>query len=325
MKITAISAILVVFLVFTSIGCVFIYFGNGGNYQASASLTDNGTVSYSLSGDATQYRYSVFSDTSLPDKIYFYLDDSYPVFLNDYYTQSEFFSVMKQMLERRGYSSVDYVDTENLPIVMEQPNIGIFFITGALPDIVVDDGSFCEWMENGGTVYWTGPEIGRYVLTKDSLVDNEKGFFDGNVNNDEESIYAYNETEMFTYTEMRYDDCLYGLKVDQPNSLCVSYCSEEGYSSVSVAKLFNGNAIIFGDNIAATNKISQVLSDRTCCADLIICGLTYSSHGIDYGHGSMKGSINANTVVDTSSFSKKMFFISVGTNLSNWSKSIDLD
>ena len=325
MKITAVGAIMIALLLLISVGCLFVYFSNGGNYQASASVDDDGTVSYSLSGNTTQYRYSIFSDTQLPDKIYFYLDDSYPVFLNDYYTQSEFFSVMKQMLERRGYSSVYYADADELPIVMKQPNIGIFFITGALPDVVMDDGSFCEWMENGGMVYWTGPEIGRYVLTKECIVEYEKGFFDGNVNNDEESIYAYTETEIFPYTEMRYDDCLYGLKTNQPDSLCVSYYSEKGYSSVSVTKLFNGNAVIFGGNIAATNKISQVLSDRTCCADLIICGLTYNSHGVDYGCGSMNGDISANTSVDTSSFSEKMFFISVGTNLSNWSKSIKLN
>lgn len=324
MKIDATIMILIAFSVIMAAGSIFVYYNNNSNYQASATLESDGTISYTLSGDSTQYRYSVFSNTSLPDKIYFYLDDSYPTFLNDYYTQKEFFSVMKQMLERRGYSSVEYADADDLTGIMSQSDIGIFFVTGALPDTVMDNSNFCKWMENGGTVYWTGPEIGRYVLTKDSIIDHGTGFFNGNVNNGTKSIYAFNEAQLFAYTETRYDDCLYGLKLDQSNSICVSYYSDDGYSSVSIAKLFNGNAVVFGGNVATTKKISQVLSDRTCCADLIICGLTYDSQGIEHGSGSFKDNISSKTTTDTSPFSDKMFFISVGANLSNWSKSIKI-
>ena len=325
MKPDATVMILVIISIFIAIGCVFVYCNNGDGYQASAKLESDGTVSYTLTGNPTEYRYSVFSNTSLPSKLYFFLDDSYPAFFNGHYVQSEYFSVMKQMLERRNYTSVYYVDTNGLADAMSQPDVGIFFVTGALPDAVMDDGSFQDWMENGGTVYWTGPEIGRYVLTKDGIVDLEKGFFDGNVNENEESVYAYNESEMFRYTQTRYDDCLYSLRADQPDSLCVSYTSDDGYSSISVARLFNGNAFVFGGNIATTGKVSQVLSDRTCCADLIICGLTYESQGLEYGKGSMKNGIESRTDVDTSAYSGRLFFISVGTNLSNWSKSIELN
>jgi len=104
----------------------------------------------------------------------------------------------------------------------------------------------------------------------------------------------------------------------------LAYISDDGYSSVSVAKLFNGNVTVFGGNIATTENVSQVLPDRTNCADLIICGLTYESDGLDYGKGDIRGNLTSKTSVNVSTYSDVLFFISVGQNTSEWSKSITL-
>ena len=328
MKVSSTTVILVLLSVFLLVGCMFVYCNGGGDYQASAEMNTDGTVSYSLSGSATEYRYSVFSGTSLPEKIYFYLDEDYASEFNNYYTQSEFFNVMKQMLERRNYSSVDYVDAEGLVAVMNEYDSAVFFVNGALPDTIYSGdlsvSPFKTWMENGGKVFWSGPEIGRYVSTRDGVIDKESGFFGGNVNNDKDSLYGYNESEMFKYTEIRNDDILYGLRTDQSDSIAVSFVSDDGYSTLSVAKLFNGNITVFGGNIATTENVSQVLLDRTYCADLLVCGLTYESEGLDCGKGTVNGSVTSKTDTDISSYSNCLFFITVGQNASKWSKSVTL-
>ena len=324
MRASAEITLLALFTAFILIGCVCVYHNGCGDYQATASLNGDGTVSYTISGPADEYRYSVFSDTSVPEKVYLYLDSSYASDFNNYYAQSEFFGVIKQMLERRGCTSVGYVDAQGLKDVMADCDSAVFFVSGTLPDTVYNDPAdslFKTWMENGGTVYWTGPEIGRYVSTSTGVTDFGKGFFDGNVNTDG-SVYGYNESEMFRYTGMRNDDCLYGLRADQPDSKVLSFVSDDGYSSVSVAKLFNGNVTVFGGNIATTENVSQVLLDRTCCADLLICGLTYTSEGLDHGSGKVSGSVSS--VTNTGVSPGDLFFIAVGPNASDWSRGIPL-
>ena len=326
MKVSTEITVLALFTVFILVGCAYVDCNGNGTYQATAGIDGDGTVSYTLSGPSSEYRYSVFSDTDVPEKVYLYLDETYASDFNNYYIQSEFFGVMKQMLERRGCASVEYADAQKLKDVMTEYGSAVFFVSGALPDTVYngnDSDPFCVWMDNGGTVYWTGPEIGRYVSTPSGVTDRGTGFFGGDVNTDG-SVYGYTESEMFTYTGMRNDDVLYGLRVDQPDSKVLSFVSDDGYSAVSVAKLRNGNVTVFAGNIATTENVSQVLLNRTCCADLLICGLTYTSEGLDCGGGSVRGSVESSTQADVSPYSGRLFFISVGPNASDWSKGIPI-
>lgn len=317
--------VLMVAAIILAAGALYVYFNDSGSYDAKASL-DSDTVEYTLNGPSSEYCYSVISGTDLPDKIYFYLDMVYDSNFNDYYVQSEYFSVMEQMLERRNYTSVEYVNAQQLVKVMNEPDSAVIFISGALPDTVYSgeaDSPFKKWMDLGGTVYWSGPEIGRYVSTKTGITDLGSGFFGGDVNTDQKDPYAYNESEMFRYTHTRYDDSLYGLRADRANSLPLAYVSDSGYSSVSAAKLFGGNAIIFGGNIATTETVYEVLMDRTYVADLLICGLTYESKGIYAGSGTVHGKASAS--FDVTSESDMVFFIAAGEPASHWAKAIQLN
>ena len=91
-----------------------------------------------------------------------------------------------------------------------------------------------------------------------------------------------------------------------------------------MAKVLGGNITVFGGNVSVTKNVSQVVTDRTCCADVVICGLTYQSEGLDHGTGTLKGSLSSNTGKDVSAAVNKVFFITVGEPASNWSKTIGL-
>ena len=326
MKASPAIAILVIFTLFTGAGAFYVYGNDCGSYDATASMNADGTISYTLSGPNSEYRYSVFSNTKIPDKVYMYCDESYASDFCDVYTQNEFLHVLASMLERRGMAT-GFVDAEQLADIMAHPEYGVFFASGALPSTVYDGnpGSLFEmWMTSGGTVYWTGPEIGRYISSPEGVTDLGTGFFGGNVNTDEKNKFAYDQSDMFAYTQTRYDDCLYGLKADAADSLPLGYISEGNYSSVSVARLFGGNVTVFGGNVAVTKNVSQVVTDRTCCADLMICGLTYQSQGLDCGNGKIMKNVSSSTSADVSSASDRVFFISTGGPASDWAKTIPL-
>lgn len=321
--------IVAVFAVVMVLGAYYVYYNDDGSYEATAEINADGTVTYTIAGPSSSYTYSVFSDTKLPEKLFLYCDESYMSDFSDHYIQSEFLQVLKSMLERRGLIA-EFADAEDLIGVMDHYDYAVFFASGALPDTIYDgrtdgDSLFVRWMSNGGTVFWTGPEIGRYVSTQDGVVDHGKGFFGGDVNTSEEDDqFAHNVSDMFAYTLLRYDDCLYGLRADRADSLPLSFISDDGYSSVSVAKVLGGNVTVFGGNVATTDIVSQVVTDRTCCTDTIICGLTYESKGLDHGKGVVKGSTSAVTGIDVSGFSGAMFRIIVGEPASHWSKAIDI-
>ena len=311
------------FAVILAIGCWNVYFVDHGDYDCSCIVND-GSISLSVTGTDAQYRYSVYSNTRAPDDIYLYLDERYPSDLNTYYQQSDFLNVLKDMLERRGMDSTGFVDADGLKDVMTS-SCTIVFVSGALPDTVYDGTGtdlFTHWMDMGGNVFWTGPEIGRYVSSPDGAKDLGKGIFNGMVCTEKDS-FGYGHSDMYQYTCVRYDDCTYGLSVDVPDSLSLGYVSEDGYSAVSVAKYMNGSVTVFGGNVAVTENISQVLTDRTFFSEIVISGLTYQSVGLAHGEG-MVSDKDVMIDLDVSSFTDVNLTVIVGEPASKWGRTFIL-
>ncbi len=303
------------------IGGAYVYLGSSGSHDCHAEITSDGKISYELTGSASEYRYSVFSDTKNVSTVYLYLDEDHvhdPVSTG---SQKEFLSVISKMLEKRGVHT-EYADSQGLRNVMKDSDSVVLMISGALPNTVYGDSTvFEEWMTAGGTIYWAGPEIGRYVSTLDGLKDLGKGYFDGNVCNAPDT-YGKTASDMLEYTGTIYYDCSYGIKADLPNTKSLSFISDDGYSSVTVSKLFNGNVTVFGGDITESKQVVGDVTDRTCCADLIVCGLTYKSEGLDAGHGTTDGKATGVTSVSVTGKTGVAFFICTGTPASDWSKCI---
>ncbi len=298
-------------------GAFFVYFNAHGDYSADIQMSEEGKVTFSVSGVDAELMYSLYSGTDLPEHIYLYYDESYKSDLNTNYQQKEFFDVLKKMLERRNYSDVSFCNASELKTILESDrDCGVFFVTGALPETVYrkDVTLFQEWMESGGTVYWAGPEIGRYVSTKNGVEDLGTGFFNGMVSTEKQ--FANKQSDMFKGTKLRYDVCDYGLSLDVKDSLPLGYVNDR-YSAVTAVKLFNGNAIVYGGNIAYSENISHELMDRTSCADLIISGLTHHSSVLSHGTGKVSDGRFTAGPIGTSE--DVILFIGVGTPATSWS------
>ena len=317
----AVTLIIALFAAVLVIGGVYVYLDNSGSHDCHAEIASDGKISYELTGSASEYRYSVFTNTKNIDTVYLYLDEDHvydPVSVD---SQKEFLSVISEMLEKRGVHT-EYTDSQGLRNVMSNSDSVILAVSGALPNTVYGDSTvFEEWMTAGGTIYWAGPEIGRYVSTLDGLKDLGKGYFDGNVC-DTPNTHGKTASEMQKYTGAFYYDCSYGLKADLPDSKTLSFISDDGYSSVTVSKLFGGNVTVFGGDITESKQVVGDVTDRTCCADLIVCGLTYKSEGLETGHGTSGGKVSGITGISVTGKEGAAFFICTGTPASDWSKCI---
>jgi len=201
----------------------------------------------------------------------------------------------------------------------------VFFVSGNLPDTVYDGTDSCtfvQWLDAGGRVYWTGPEIGRYISSQDGIRDLGKGLFNGMVCEDD--VYGYNHSQMYEYTKIRYDDCLYGLSSDVPDSLPLGYVTDDGHSAVTVAKLKASSVTVFGGNVAVTDNVSQVLTDRTFCAEIVVSGLTYGSKGLEHGEGTLNGNAEIVIKADPSAYDAVSLSVFAGEPASRWGKTLEL-
>ena len=320
MKVKFEYAIFAVFAVLLVIGCWNVYFNEHQSY--GVSLNGDG---FTVTGPPSEYRYSVYSDTDVPDKLYLYLDERYPSDLNSYYQQSEFLGVLKKMLEDRGMKDIQYVDADSLKDVLTG-DCAVFFVSGNLPDTVYDGTDTCimvQWLKTEGKVFWTGPEFGRYVASTNGITDLGEGLFGGKVCSEKDK-YGYTHSEMYQYTTVRLDDCTYGLSTDIPDSLPLGYVTDDGYSAVSVAKLYASSVTVFGGNIAATETVLEVLTDRTYCSEIVVSGLTYQSKGLTHGSGSLNGSANVGLDLDLTLYTSASLSVFTGEPASNWGRTVPL-
>jgi hypothetical protein len=176
---------------------------------------------------------------------------------------------------------------------MAQPAAGkgLVFLSGALPSTVYSGSAsdkVLTWIHNGGTLYWAGEALGRYVGNNDKTVrevaDYESLFFGvgGCLNTRTEDCRAYSEITDNNYgrhLSLKSNDVRYGVKIGSvPDSLCVGY-SEDGYASATLTKCGAGMICVMGGNYSN--------SQRMDLANIIASGLCYCSSEIGCKEGTV--------------------------------------
>ena len=172
-----------------------------------------------------------------------------------------------------------------------------------------------EWMDNGGTLFWSGPEIGSLVSHADDYEKAEIGrLFNGHINEgkaqDIESISDMGQIIGFSLA-----NCIpFGLEKNYPDSVCLSTCSKD-YSSASVLKYSSGRIFIFGGQLTNTE-----LANHTALAEMIICGINENTI-VKCNKSFHKGYGDASGTVDTSISSGDVLLLTIGKPYSSWARS----
>lgn len=279
--------------VILSVVCAIMVAGAAVAYcfqsDTSFSVTgnDDGTVSIRASGMLPEeVTYRLLSDTEVPDRIYMYLDEDYTGDLVSYRDQNRYLSSFMNLLSERGYRTAELVDAKRLALIVSDPSSAsgsaVLFASGAIPETVYPSDSenmMEDWLDNGGTVYWAGPDMGRFRATSDGKTVEVPGggvFGDGiNVGPDEPCrVFETSDiSEVMGFTDCYAD---FGLKRDYLGSKVLGLYDE--YSSLSVVPVSAGRMYVLGERFSNL-EVEQIYA----FADIVVCGITENTSVKDSG------------------------------------------
>ncbi len=317
-----ITAAICIFLI---IGCVLIY-GVHYDYNADASLNEDGSVDYTLTSSLSTYcACVVMSDLDFKSNTYLYLDADYKSFYPAS-TQKTFMKTLKDVFEKRNYLNVKYVNSKELKDVLTTSvaiDSMIIFASGTLPDTVYTENGpelLKDWLNKGGSIYWAGPNIGSKMSTHDDIIDTKYGLLTGLVSDEKSSQTVKYASEFSMKMYYSFKDCTYGLKKNCADSLVLGYTSDD-YSSASVMKYSNGRIFILGGDV--TGVKDDMMRTCTAIAGTILSGVTentkiLASHEFHKETGSMSGH------VDCHAKHGDIIYFMFGVPYSTWSKAIVL-
>ena len=275
-------------------GEILTYCVNTHSYDSDAEFS-YGTVSYSVSSNGSDVYSAVLFDNGAMEpvsKLYIYVDESYDRYLEDvlkkdsvqYFEEQYYAEQIQKALKFRGFDDVTLIDsdglTEMIGSTLSDPiGIGLFVTSYSLPSGIYTGTSgdrIFSWIDNGGSLYWTGSEIGRYYRDSDGMhrvSDNQMLFFGSEcVNTDSGLAHAtssidngFREALSLKNSGMEFALNTSGLT----DSLSIGY-SENGYSSISFVKHGSGMICVMG-------TMPEIMTQLDDTAQIIASGVTYDS------------------------------------------------
>ncbi|MBO7409796.1 MAG: hypothetical protein J6T68_02550 [Candidatus Methanomethylophilaceae archaeon] len=246
----------------------------------TASVNGDGDVIVDVNGAwPAELTYRVMENAERPDRICIFLDEEYPG-MQSYRAQKKSLTTFEEMMSRRGYDSIEFVELPGLKQILTDtsaaPGTGLMMTGGALPDDVTQD-MVRTWMESGGTLYWSGPDIGRFVDDGEEVKDTGTGMFGASVNYTEDDPYLVTEASDIAL-EMGFagSRARYGLVSDYPGSKVLGLYDD--YSSLSVLSMGAGRLYLFG-----TNFDEYDVEKAAAIADIVAAGITENTVITDRG------------------------------------------
>lgn len=251
------------------------------------SLEDRGgSAEVSVSGTLpSEIRYSVLSGTDTPERIYLYLDQKYPGKMVSYRTQEQTMNSLKGLLSSRGYDAVEIIDAERLAQLCSDPSAaadsGIVMASGSIPEPAYptdSENGLVTWLSNGGTLYWSGPDMGRFrAVLKNDDVDTGNGYFGDDVNYSKDKDCLVSEvSEMARVMGFAGCHAEYGLRSDYPGSTVIGLSGD--YSSLSVVSVSSGRMFVLGNLLNSLH-----VEDFYTFADMMVCGIVENTAVKDSG------------------------------------------
>ncbi|MBO4357225.1 MAG: hypothetical protein J5813_03535 [Candidatus Methanomethylophilaceae archaeon] len=284
------------------LGEVLTYSINTHSFDAKAEFSSN-TLDYSVSSSGSD-TYSVVlldnDDEQSTKALYVYINERYDDFYkqaleksNVRYVEQQYYSEqVKKFLGLRGFDDVTLIGTEQLIELLNDPGTpkgkGLLITSFALPSEVYsghESDALLQWIKNGGNLYWSSSEIGRFYTDSDGLHEvtgNQTLFFGKECVNTGELVHATSAVdnsfrEAFTLMNSGLE---FAVNTDGiTDSLSIGYC-DDGYSSISFVKHGNGMICVIG-------SMSEIIPQLDDTAQIIASGLTYSSRIVETVSGNV--------------------------------------
>ena len=313
------------------IGEVFTYGINTHSFDAKAEFS-SGTLDYSVSSSGSDtYSVVLLDDNNVAPikKLYIYVNEDYDRYYRSlgedktcYFEQQYFSEQIKKSLALRGFYDVTLLNTKELIDLIDDPasdpkGKGLFVSSYSLPSEIYSGNttdSLMKWIYDGGSLYWSSSEIGKYYTDSNGLheVANNQVLFFG-----KECVNTGKLEHATSVVDNGFKDALtllnsglrFTLNTDGiPDSLSIGYC-EEGYSSISFVKHGNGMVCVVGAMfIGGQFEIIPLINDLS---QIIASGTTYASEIIDLAKGNVvRGTVNGK--MDYTVTGKAIAYIYIG-------------
>ena len=302
-----------------------------GNNAYDAILTDNGSF-------------------ESPSTLYIYYDESYGSVVNDAeveigameLTQKYYLSQLVYNLSYYGYSNVTYVNAEEMTTLLSDTSTakgkGLVIIAGAIPDTSYNGTSssaIVEWIQNGGSLYWTGEQIGKYISHSNGTVSEATSgysqlFVNSELNQTEydpdiqyddlAGIKAYDQVSGNRYTDTLSLKDNYILYAPDTTAMAAGTYLTIGYTDgqyASITFVQNGSGMVCV--LAGDYSNNQ----RMDFATVVAAGLCYCSEEIDWQSGDVtKGSVSGtfNNMDAVTAGDRLVSFIYIGGDFSVFGK-----
>mgnify|MGYP006916081431 CR=1 FL=1 len=225
-----------------------------------------------------------------------------------------YLSQLSNNLEYLGFSDIATANAASLKDALARgapAGTGIVVVHGALPDTVYSGSpgdAILSWISAGGTLYWAGEALGKYIGHADGTVslapEGYQSLFLGSecildleisdVPGDNRNVgRAYSRADSGGYSEalhMKNNNVLYGVDpslLDGREALCTGYC-QDGHYSVSLVSLGSGCVCVMGGTFSNYQRMDL--------ANVIAAGIGPASTlaGVAHGtvsHGTAEGSV----------------------------------
>ncbi len=285
-----------VFIAMILIGEAIAY-GGGYSYDSSAERSGS-TVSYSVSSSGTNDYTAVLIDNhgfSRVEKLVIYVDENYDRNFKDASSVtfihknevSYYADQIKKALEIRNFKDVTICDSKGLmDFVNDSPvdhgSYGIMSVSYSLPGEIYSgnvDDKLMEWIDTGGSLYWTGSVPGEFYYDTDGKLKHvtncQELFFGASdcVKNGEYGKPVINDNEFTRSLLLFGNQTMTGLDISKISGDHLAMGSLDGnYSSTTLVKYGNGMVVQFAGwfEIEQVEDIAQTISSGMCYKSTIV-------------------------------------------------------
>lgn len=259
------------------VGQGMVYWANPYSHGISVNVSGDSVDFDIRSTYDTEYTVLVLDngDFTMLDKLYIYYDEGYG---NDpritYSSQKDYCDNIVAELTKRGFTNYAYVSAEDLAGVVSSAGAGtgMLFTSGAFPETVYDGTDSCglmKWLASGGSMYWNGGEVGRYISATGGLTEvsgYQTLFFgkEGCLNEtDSEPGYERSKEAVSSVLRLTANNIGNGLVLGLDDTLYLGY-NDGVHCSMSLMKKGEGQIAIMGGSFDKEMRmsLSQLIASK---------------------------------------------------------------